>query len=132
MVVTFVACLLDRLIRCYINLASVAQRVDNTIQWINLYLLDNSIGFDSTYPMHSDLSPVYQYPTFQQLRPGSLANGKFIFVDKQDPPQYTIFFLSTPLKHAWRIAESKKKVLKYIFLVNSRLLSMLCSDWLSY
>ena len=36
--------------------APVVQRLDSTIQWINLYSLDNSIGFASTYPVDSDLS----------------------------------------------------------------------------
>ena len=31
------------------------QTVEHTIQWINLYLLDNVIGFHNTYPLHTDL-----------------------------------------------------------------------------
>ena len=34
----------------------VVQRVDSTIHWINHYPMDNSINFDSTYPLDSDLS----------------------------------------------------------------------------
>ena len=36
--------------------APVVQRVDSAIQWINYYPLDNTINFDSTYPLDSDLS----------------------------------------------------------------------------
>jgi len=34
----------------------VVQKVDNAIQWINLYPLDNAIVFPNTYPLLSDLS----------------------------------------------------------------------------
>ena len=34
----------------------VVQRVGSTIHWTNQYPLDNSIGFDSTYPVESDPS----------------------------------------------------------------------------
>ena len=34
--------------------ALVVQKVDSTIQWINLYPLDSAIGFPKTYPMDSD------------------------------------------------------------------------------
>ena len=37
-------------------LVSVIQSVDGTVHRINLYPLDNSIGFGSSYPMDSDLS----------------------------------------------------------------------------
>ena len=37
-------------------LRSVIQSVDGTFHWINLYPLDNSKGFGSSYPMDSDLS----------------------------------------------------------------------------
>ena len=36
--------------------APVVQRVDSAIHWINLYPVDNPIGFPNTYPLHSDLS----------------------------------------------------------------------------
>lgn len=35
--------------------AQFIQRVDSTIDQINNYPLDNSIGYDSTYPAYSDL-----------------------------------------------------------------------------
>ena len=34
----------------------IVQKVDNTIQRINLYLVENTIGFLDTYPLDSDLS----------------------------------------------------------------------------
>ena len=34
--------------------ALVVQKVDSTIQRINLYPLDSAIGFPKTYPMDSD------------------------------------------------------------------------------
>ena len=39
-----------------IYLAPVVQKVDNAIQWINLYSLDSAVGFPNTYPLDSDLS----------------------------------------------------------------------------
>ena len=38
------------------DLTPVVQRVDSTIHCINHYPMDNSINFDSTYPLDSDLS----------------------------------------------------------------------------
>ena len=38
------------------NLAPVVQRMDSTIHWINHYLLDNSIGFEITYPVDRVMS----------------------------------------------------------------------------
>ena len=37
-------------------LVPVVQKVDSGIRWINLYLVDNAIGFPNTYPPGSDLS----------------------------------------------------------------------------
>jgi len=37
-------------------LAPVVQKLDSAIHWINLYPVDNAIGFPSTYPLDSDLS----------------------------------------------------------------------------
>ena len=37
-------------------LASVVQRVDNAIHWINHYPVDSVVGFVNTYPLDSDLS----------------------------------------------------------------------------
>ena len=38
------------------DLAPVVQTIDSAIRRINHYLLDNSIGFASVYPLDSDLS----------------------------------------------------------------------------
>ena len=38
------------------NQSPVVQRVDNIIQWINLFPLDSTIGFPDTYPLASGLS----------------------------------------------------------------------------
>ena len=35
---------------------SVVTKVDNSIQWINLYPLDNAVGFPITNPVERDLS----------------------------------------------------------------------------
>ena len=37
-------------------LVPVVQKVDSGIRWINLYLVNNAIGFPNTYPPGSDLS----------------------------------------------------------------------------
>ena len=39
-----------------VYLGLVVQKVDNAIQWINLYPVDSAIGFPNTYPLDSDLS----------------------------------------------------------------------------
>ena len=36
--------------------APVVQRADGTIHWMNHLPLDNSVNFDSTYPLGSGLS----------------------------------------------------------------------------
>ena len=36
--------------------APVVQKLDSTIYWINLYPVDNAIGFPNIYPLDSDLS----------------------------------------------------------------------------
>ena len=38
------------------DLASVVQKVNSAIQWINLYPVENAVGFPNTYPLDSDLS----------------------------------------------------------------------------
>ena len=40
----------------FISQAPVVQKVDRAIQWINLYPVDNAIGFPNTHPLDSDLS----------------------------------------------------------------------------
>ena len=56
--------------RWSLHLVSVVQKVDSTINWINLYPVDSAIGFTSTYPLDSDLSSGKRYPAFEQLGPG--------------------------------------------------------------
>ena len=34
----------------------VVRKVDNAIQWINLYPVDNTIDFPNTYPLYTELS----------------------------------------------------------------------------
>ena len=38
--------------------APVVEKVDSAIPWINLYPVDNAIGFPKTYQLDSDLSGV--------------------------------------------------------------------------
>ena len=40
----------------HILLAPVVQKLDSAIPRINLYPVDNAIGFPNTYPLDSDLS----------------------------------------------------------------------------
>ena len=40
----------------HVDLASFVQKVDIVFHWINLYPVDNVIGFPDTYPLDSDLS----------------------------------------------------------------------------
>ena len=37
------------------NQGPVVQTVDKAIHWLNLYLVDNAIGFPNTYPADGDL-----------------------------------------------------------------------------
>ena len=39
-----------------IHQAPVVQKVDSAIRWINLYSVDNAIGFPNTYLLDSDLT----------------------------------------------------------------------------
>ena len=49
--------------------APVVPKVDSTIHWINYYPKDSAIGFRKTYPLDSDLSSGWRYPTFEQPGP---------------------------------------------------------------
>ena len=49
--------------------APVVQKVDNAVQWINLYPVDSAVGFPNTYPLDSDLSGGLHYPMFEKLGP---------------------------------------------------------------
>ena len=46
------------------------QMVDSAFNWINDFPLDNSMGFDSSYPVNSNLLAGHHYLTFKKLRPG--------------------------------------------------------------
>ena len=50
--------------------ALTVQKVDNVINWINLYSLDGTIGFPNTYSVDSALLGGQRYPKFEKLRPG--------------------------------------------------------------
>ena len=43
--------------------------VDNDIHRLNLYTMDNPIGFPITYPLDSDLCDGQRYSTFKQPGP---------------------------------------------------------------
>ena len=51
------------------RLGPVVRKVDNAIRWINLYPVDNAMGFPNTYRLDSDLSGGWRYPTFEQPEP---------------------------------------------------------------
>ena len=55
-------------------LAPVVQTMDSAIHPTNQYPLDNSISFATciVYPLDSDLSGGWHYPSFEQLGPGLL------------------------------------------------------------
>ena len=49
--------------------APLVQTLDSAIHRIKIYPVDNAIGFPNTYPLDSDLSGRYRYPTFKQPAP---------------------------------------------------------------
>ena len=51
-------------------LAPFVQTLNSAIHRIKIYPVDNSIGFPVTYPLYSDLSGGWRYPTFEQPGPG--------------------------------------------------------------
>ena len=57
--------------RIIVLLVPVVQTLDSAIHLINLYPVDNEIGFPNTYLLDSDLSEGQRYhPTFEQPGPG--------------------------------------------------------------
>ena len=46
------------------------QKVDNVINWINLYPQDSTIGFPNTFSVDGALFGGQRYPKFEKLRPG--------------------------------------------------------------
>ena len=47
--------------------ASVVQKMDNAIHWINHYPVDNAIGLRITYPLDSDISGGYTCSSIQLM-----------------------------------------------------------------
>jgi len=66
-----------------------------SIQRINLYSLDHSICFDSTYPLGSDLSLGWHFPTFEQLKPAYSVKRVFWYVVKAVKIKITAKFRAT-------------------------------------
>lgn len=54
-----------------IGLASVAHRLDSSIQRINRYLIDNSVRFDSIYPVDCELSAGLPTLLSPEISPGN-------------------------------------------------------------
>ena len=54
---------------CTIRKLALVQKLNNSIDRITHCRLDNSIGFDSAYPIHSDLSSGSHYSTIEKLVP---------------------------------------------------------------
>ena len=55
----------------------VVQKVDSAIHWRNHYLVNNAIGFGTTYLLDSDLSGGYKhYQPFEQPGPGITLSGE--------------------------------------------------------
>ena len=49
--------------------APVVGKLDNAIRWITFCLVDSVVRFAITYPLDSDLSVGYRYPTYIKLGP---------------------------------------------------------------
>ena len=61
---------------------------DSVNHWINLYPLDNAIGFRNTYALNSGLSGEWRYPSIEQRGPGVEFN---IQVQKDSSERERIF-----------------------------------------
>jgi len=59
------------------NQVPVVRKVDGAVHRINHYPLDIAIGFAITYPVDSDLSGGWRYPSFEQLGPGGQSDNQF-------------------------------------------------------
>ena len=56
---------------CHKLLAPAVQMLNNALQRINHYPVDNAVYFANTYPaLDSDLTGGYRYPLFEKLGPG--------------------------------------------------------------
>jgi len=51
--------------------AAVVQKLYSAVHRMNLYPVDNAIGFPNTYPLDGDSFGGWRYPTFEQLGPGA-------------------------------------------------------------
>ena len=49
--------------------APVVQKVESAIHRINRHPVNSAIGFPKTYPLDSDLSDGWRFPTFEQTGP---------------------------------------------------------------
>ena len=58
---------LRRVCKTFLLLASVVQRADNALHWINRSPVDNAVSFVNSYPLDSDLSVGQRYPPFEEL-----------------------------------------------------------------
>ena len=54
--------------------------LDSAIHRINLYPVDSAISFPDTYPLKSDLSGGYRFPTFEQAGPEREINFAVAFL----------------------------------------------------
>ena len=53
----------------FVSQAQVVQKLDSAIHRINHYPVDKYYGNQLRYPLNSDLSGGYRYPTFEQPMP---------------------------------------------------------------
>ena len=79
-----------QIVHCTIHLASLVQKVDSAIHWINHHPVENAVSCHNTYPLNSDLSGGQRYPTFEQPGPGILMVGTR-FIPSQNSLQ-TLYF----------------------------------------
>ena len=63
-------CLLRKESRDFKYQAPVVRKADSAIHRINHYQADSVVCFVNTYPLDSDLSGGYRYPSFEQPGPG--------------------------------------------------------------
>ena len=73
------------------------QRGNNASHWINLCPVHNTIGFPHTYPLDSDLSDGWRYPTFQQPRPGVFFTWRYFQLDGLTIFLVDLYFSSDPV-----------------------------------
>ena len=81
----------------YNFLVLVVRRSDNTLHWINLYPVDNSVRFATTYRLYSDFSVGKRYPPFTQLGPDLTITTEANLIWKAKPIGYR-------LPSSWRLS----------------------------